>query len=91
MFRFQNFFSETYETIWTVGRTQTGDQPDPKASTYTGQHNTGKRGHTTMPRARFEPLIPVFEWSKTVRALYRVAIGTTSKENFAKRYFICRI
>jgi len=32
----------------------------PKATTYTGQHNTEKRGHTSMPRAGFEPMIPVF-------------------------------
>jgi hypothetical protein len=39
-----------------------------KASTYTGQHNTEKRGHTSMPRVGFEPKIPVFERPKTVRA-----------------------
>jgi len=47
-----------------------------KATTYTGQHNTEKRGHTSMPRAGFEPTIPVFERSKTVRALDRAVIGT---------------
>jgi len=40
-----------------------------KASTYTGQHNTEKRWHTSMPRAGFEPATPVFERSKTVRPL----------------------
>jgi len=35
-----------------------------KASTYTGQHNTGKRGHTSILRAGFEPPIPVFGRSK---------------------------
>jgi len=29
-----------------------------------------------MPRARFDPTIPVFERLKTVRALDRAAIGT---------------
>jgi hypothetical protein len=47
-----------------------------KASTYTGQHNTEKRGHTSMPLVGFEPTIPVFEWPKTVRVLDRVATGT---------------
>jgi hypothetical protein len=43
-----------------------------KASTYTGQHNTEKRGHISMPRARFETTIQVFERSKTVRGSDRV-------------------
>jgi len=47
-----------------------------KATTYTGQRNTEKRGHTSMPRAGFEHTIPVFERSKTVRALDRAATGT---------------
>jgi hypothetical protein len=47
-----------------------------KATTYAGQHNTQKRGHTIMPRAGFEHTIPMFEQSKTVRALDRAAIGT---------------
>jgi hypothetical protein len=47
-----------------------------KATTYTGQNNTEKRGHTSMPRAGFEPMILVFGRFKTVRALDRAAIGT---------------
>jgi hypothetical protein len=47
-----------------------------KASTYTGQHNTVKRRHTSMPRAGFDPTIPVFALSKTVRVLDRMSIGT---------------
>jgi len=47
-----------------------------KATTYTGQHNREKRGHTSMLLAEFEPMIPVFERLKTVRALYRPSIGT---------------
>jgi len=46
-----------------------------KASAYTGQHSTDKPGHTSMPRAGFEPAIPVFEWPKTVRALDGAASG----------------
>jgi len=30
-----------------------------KASTYTGQRNTEKRGHTSMHRGGFGPTIPV--------------------------------
>jgi len=33
----------------------------------TGQQNTARRGHTSMSRAGFEPTIPVFEPSKTIR------------------------
>jgi hypothetical protein len=47
-----------------------------KATTYTGQHNTEKRGHTSMSRARFEPMIPVFERLKMVSASDRAATGT---------------
>jgi hypothetical protein len=36
-----------------------------KASTYTRQRNTQNRGHTSMPRAVFEPTIPVFDRSAT--------------------------
>jgi len=46
-----------------------------KAITYTGQHNTEKRGHTSTPRVGLEPTIPVFERPKTVRASERLAIG----------------
>jgi hypothetical protein len=40
--------------------------PSRGFSTHTGQHNTEKCGHTSMPRAGFEPTIPVFEWYKTI-------------------------
>jgi hypothetical protein len=35
---------------------------------HTGQYNTEKRRHTSMPRAGFEPVIWTFEQSKTVLA-----------------------
>jgi hypothetical protein len=35
-----------------------------------------KRGHTSMPLAGFEPVIPMFERPETVLALDRAAIGT---------------
>jgi hypothetical protein len=47
-----------------------------KATTYTGEHKTEKREYTSMPRARFEPTIPVLERSKTVRASDGAAIRT---------------
>jgi hypothetical protein len=46
------------------------------ATSYTGQHNTEKRGQTFMPVAGFEPTIPVFELLNTISALDRAAIGT---------------
>jgi len=49
-----------------------------EVTTYTRQHNTQKRGHTSIPRARFEPTIPVFERLKAVRASDRTTIGTGS-------------
>jgi hypothetical protein len=49
-----------------------GGSVQRKASTYIGKHNTEKRGHTSMPRAGFEPVIPVFERSKTVLASDRL-------------------
>jgi hypothetical protein len=59
-----------------VGLLGRGDQSSAKASTYTGQHNTEKHRHTSMPRAGFEPAIPMFERPKTVRALDRAAVDT---------------
>jgi hypothetical protein len=46
------------------------------ASIYTGQHNTEKSGHTSMPRVGFEPTITVFERPKTLIASVRSATGT---------------
>jgi hypothetical protein len=54
-----------------------GESARRKVTTYTGQHNTEKRGHTSiMHRAGFEPTVPVFERLKTVRALDRAVTGT---------------
>jgi hypothetical protein len=44
--------------LWTI------DQPVAKASTYTGQHNTETQRQTSMPRAGFEPSIPVTKWPR---------------------------
>jgi hypothetical protein len=47
---------------------------------HTGQYKQNKRILTSMPRVRFEPMIPVFERVKTVQALDRAAtvIGSPS-------------
>jgi hypothetical protein len=55
-----------------------GDQPNERPSTYAGQHNTEKCGHTSIPLVGFESMIPVFEWPKTVCASDHLAIGTGS-------------
>jgi hypothetical protein len=70
LFRFQNLFSENYESTGQVvgllgrviGRTQ-------GLYLHTGQHNTEKRRHTSMLRVGFEPTIPVFERPQTARPL----------------------
>jgi len=73
----QNLTSELYETLWTFGRTPwTGDQPDARPLPKQDSTTQKERGHTSTPRAVFEPAIPVFEQSKTVRASDRAAVGT---------------
>jgi hypothetical protein len=47
-----------------------------KVSTYTAQHNTEKRGHTSVPRAGLEPTICVFQGSKIIRTEGHAATGT---------------
>jgi len=46
-----------------------GGSSHRKASTYTGHQSTEEHGHTSMPRAGFEPTIPGFERSNNMRAL----------------------
>jgi hypothetical protein len=75
--RFRIYFSETYESIGQlVGPPGRGIGPTQGLYLHTGQHNTEKRGHTSMPRVGFEPTIPVLERPKTVRAIDGMAIGT---------------
>jgi hypothetical protein len=57
-----------------------------KASICIGQHNTEKRGHTSMPWVRFKPMIPVFERPKTVSASDRSAIGTRNEHTYLKLF-----
>jgi hypothetical protein len=51
--RFRNLIKTQVGLLWT------SDQPVAKASTYTGQHNTGTQEQTSMPPAVFKPTIPV--------------------------------
>jgi hypothetical protein len=77
----QNLFSETYESIGQlVGPLGRGIGLTQGLHIHTGQHNTEKRGHTSMPRLEFELTIPVFELPKTVRASDRSAIGIGYRE-----------
>jgi len=55
----------------------------------TGQHNTEKRGHISMPRSGFEPIIPVFERWKTVRALDSATTGTS--ENLIAKVLVSKM
>jgi hypothetical protein len=51
-----------------------------KCCTYTGQEKAEKRGRTIMPRAGFEPTIPVFE-SNLDRAAAGIGILITLYDN----------
>jgi hypothetical protein len=68
--RFCSFF-----IFYTVGRTNwTGDQPVAKPlPAYRTAQTQNQSTLTSMPQVRFEPMIPVFERSKTVHALDRAA------------------
>jgi hypothetical protein len=77
LFRFR-----TYESLWTFGKTPwTGGQPDARPLPTQDNTTQKKCGHTSMPRAGFEPAIPMFERPKTVRALDRAANGTGHNNN----------
>jgi len=69
----------------------TGDRPDA-SSLLTGDSTTQKDAdtHTSKLRVGFEPTIPVFERSKTVRALGRAAIGTGGLDNVLHKCPSCR-
>jgi hypothetical protein len=66
-----------------------GDQSSTKASTYTGQHNTEKHRHISMPGAGFETAIPMFERPKTVLALDPAAIETGTFESHPHDFHCC--
>jgi hypothetical protein len=69
--------------LYTVGRAPcTGDQPVTRPlPTHRTTQTQKKRIYTSMPRVGFEPMIPVFERAKTVRALDRVTIVIGSSTN----------
>jgi hypothetical protein len=73
-FNFWNVWIHFWHLV--VGLFGRGISPTQGLYLHTGQHNTEKRGHTSMPRVGLEPTIPVFERSKAVRALDCAAIGT---------------
>jgi hypothetical protein len=76
LFRFRIYFSETYESVWIVGRIPwTEDQPD--ARSLPTQANTIKKNADTHPCLQWDSNPrSEFEWSKTVRALDLLAIVT---------------
>jgi hypothetical protein len=86
LFRFRIYFLKLMNLLHSwYDSLEGGGSARRKASTYTGQHNTGKRVHTSMPRVGFEHTTPVFERPKTVRASDRVATGTgCHKEYYGK-------
>jgi hypothetical protein len=53
----------------SVGLRGRGDEP----VAHTEQHKQNKCKQTSMPRVGFEPMIPAFEWAKTVHASGRGA------------------
>jgi hypothetical protein len=66
-----------------------------KASTYTGQHNTERRGKTSMPWAGFEPTIPATNRPRPTPQTARPLLpalhtdsGTKCLSNFFHKYFI---
>jgi hypothetical protein len=55
-----------------------------KACTYTGKNNTEKRGHTSMPQVRFEPIIlvtahPLYTISVDIQKIRMLQYPTTDK------------
>jgi hypothetical protein len=77
LFRLRIYFLELMNLCGhLVGLLGRGISPTQGLYLHTEQHNTEKRGHTSMPRVGFESMIPVFEQPKTVRASDRLATGT---------------
>jgi hypothetical protein len=85
LFRIKILTSEIYESVWKFGRTPwTGDQPDARPLS-TQDNKTQKNADThPLPRAGFEPTIPVFGRSKTVRALIARPLGPAVKKIFTE-------
>jgi hypothetical protein len=53
----------------SVGLLGWGGSPSLGHYLPTGQHKHNKSTQTSVPRVVFEPMMPVFEWAKTVHAL----------------------
>jgi hypothetical protein len=64
--------------LYTDSRTDwVEDQPIARPlPTYRTTQTQNKRAQTSMPRVAFEPMIPMFEWVKTVHALDHLATVT---------------
>jgi hypothetical protein len=95
-YRFRILTSETYESmsVHSVAFLGLGSSPSQGHYLHTVQRNTEKCGHTSMPRAGFEPTISVFEKSKTVRVLdyaatetgaYNISVGKTERKRPFRR------
>jgi hypothetical protein len=77
LFRFRMLTSELmYLFRQLVGLLGRGISPTQGLYLHRITQHRKTRTHISMPRARFEPMSPVFEQSKTIRALGRAAIGT---------------
>jgi hypothetical protein len=55
-----------------------------KVSTYTVQHSTGKRGHTTMSKVGLEPTIPVYECIESTRTIDQIQAVILGHRNIRK-------
>jgi hypothetical protein len=80
------FFSFLIVNI--VSRTPwTGDQPVTRPlPTHRTTQTQNKRKQTSMPRVGFEPMIPVFERTKTINALDRAAAVIGSIKPYWKQF-----
>jgi hypothetical protein len=78
-----DFFS--FLMLYSVGGTPwAGDQPVARLlPTHRTAQEQNKRTQTSMPRAGFEPTIPVFELAKRVHAIDRAtAVFGKHRENY---------
>jgi hypothetical protein len=77
--------------LYIVGRTPwTEDQPVARPlPTHRTTQTRNKSTQTSMYRVGFEPMIPAFEWAKTVHALDRIAtvIGPSKNRQMLKHKF----
>jgi hypothetical protein len=69
-----NLFESSGQLVGLLGQ---GNGPMQGLYLHTGQHNTEKCGHASMPQVGFEPMIPVFKQPKTVCASDCWAMGTS--------------